>query len=125
MLNRRNAKRRRSTPSLFEKLPFIGPRKNPVGDQLPRDFWRDVTSTGDLLKDQELGSHLAWLALQAIKADNFAPLLGWIVIDMIEHKCPEHIVVGFFQTVADVCLGNHAIPSADHKLEPVEICRAN
>jgi len=50
--------------------------------------------------------------LQAIKAQDFAPLLGWIVIDMIANRCPEHIVVGFFQTVADVCLGNHEIPPA-------------
>jgi hypothetical protein len=47
-----------------------------------------------------------------IKADKFQPLLGWIVLDMIEHKCPMHIVVGFFQTVADVCLRYHEIPTA-------------
>jgi hypothetical protein len=44
--------------------------------------------------------------------DNFSPLLGWIVIDMIEAKCPDQIAVGFFQIVADVCLRRHEIPTA-------------
>jgi hypothetical protein len=100
----------------FDKLPFIGNRKNARKDQLPRDFWHNVTSTGDDIKDQSVGSQYAYLALQVIKADNFAPLLGWIVLDMITNKCPEHIVVGFFQTVAGVCLGYHKIPPADVRL---------
>ena len=35
-----------------------------------------------------------------------------IVLDMIENECPDHIAVGFFQTVADVCLGLLQIPAA-------------
>jgi hypothetical protein len=100
-------------------LPFVGTRAQKRKGELcsfPRDFWHNVKSTGCWEKDQSLGSAYAYAALQAIKADNFAPLLGWIVIDMIEHKCPEHIVVGFFQTVADVCLGYHQIPAARVRL---------
>ena len=100
--------------SAIDRLPFIGPRA-PNG-RSPRDFWHNITSTGSIEKDQSLGSAYAYHALQAIKTDNFAPLLGWIVLDMIRHKCPEHIVVGFFQTVADVCLDHHAIPAADVRL---------
>jgi hypothetical protein len=112
---------RSSTPMLLEKLPFIGPRKKPF----PRDFWHNVSSTGDMLKDQRLGNHLGWLALQAIKADNFSPLLASIALGMIEHQCPKHIVIGFFQAVADACLGIYDIPSGDQELEPVEIRRTN
>jgi hypothetical protein len=101
----------------IEKLPFVGMRKGDrTGVNLPRDFWHNVKSTGDMEKDQAFGSACAYLALQAIKADNFAPLLGWIVLDMITNKCPEHIVIGFFQTVADVCLGYHQIPPAEVRL---------
>jgi hypothetical protein len=39
-----------------------------------------------------------------------------IVLDMIEHKCLENIVVGFFQAVADVCLDYRAIPPANMQL---------
>lgn len=89
-------------------LPF-----NARGTGMRRDFWHNIQSTGDDMKDQELGSQLAYFALQAIKSENFAPLLGWIVMGMIEKKCPDHIVIGFFQIVADVCLGNHKIPGDD------------
>ncbi len=98
-------------PKMIE-LPFVAA----VPGRQRRDFWHNVQSTGDDMKDQQLGSQLAYLALQAIKAENFAPLLGWIVMDMITNRCPEHVVVGFFQTVADVCLGNYEIPPADVRL---------
>ena len=104
--------------SMVETLPFIGPRKNArKAVNSPRDFWCNITMTGDYDKDCDIGSQYAYLALQAIKADNFAPLLGWIVMDMIANKCPRPIVLGFFQTVADVCLGYHQIPSADMLLD--------
>jgi hypothetical protein len=105
-------------PSSFtDRLPFVGSagakrRK----DQLPRDFWHNVKSTGDHLKDSDIGSAYAYLALQAIKAEKFQPLLGWIVLDMIESRCPRHIVVGFFQTIADVCLGLRQIPASHVRL---------
>lgn len=103
---------RQIKPSMIEMLPFIGLKKG----KSRQCYWRSVKSTGDDMQDQALGSQLAFLTLQAVKAENFAPLLGWIVIDMIENKCPDHIVVGFFQTVADVSLGNHRIPAADIQL---------
>jgi hypothetical protein len=53
-----------------------------------RDFWHNVQSTGDTIKDQKLGSQLAYLTLQLIKSDNFAPLLGWVVLGMIEKQAP-------------------------------------
>ncbi len=103
--------------SFVDRLPFVGPagakrRK----DQLPRDFWHNVKATGDHLRDSDIGSAYAYLALQAIKANKFQPLLGWIVLDMIDSKCPKHIVVGFFQTIADVCLGLHQIPASHVRL---------
>jgi hypothetical protein len=101
-----------SRPPKMIDLPFVASRT----DRARRDFWHNVQSTGDDMKDQDLGSQLAYFALQAVKAEDFAPLLGWIVLDMIEKKCPEHIVIGFFQIVADVCLGNHQIPDADVQL---------
>jgi hypothetical protein len=99
----------------YASLPFVGPRKGPLKNQRPRDFWCDVHSTGDTLQDEELGARLARLALQAMKAENFSPLLGWIVLDMIRHKCPDQIAIGFFHTIAGVCLGNE-IPATDTDL---------
>jgi hypothetical protein len=37
------------------------------------------------------------MALQPIKAENFAPLLGWIVMDMIANKYPEHVSSASFK----------------------------
>lgn len=97
---------------IIDRLPFAEPmnRLPRRTEQKLRDFWYDVKSTGNWAKDQKLGSDYAYLALQAIKAERFQPLLGWIVLGMIENKCPKHIVVGFFQTVADIALGLHKIP---------------
>ena len=105
-------------PSEFAilNLPFIGKRQRPRKGQTAECFWHNVASSGDVGRDQNLGSQYAYLALQAIKADDFAPLLGWIALDMIEAKCPAPIAVGFFQAVADVCLGYHQIPRADMHL---------
>lgn len=98
--------------SAADKLPFVGTRKRPRKHQSPRDMWHNVAATGDLEKDQEIGAQYAYMTLQALKADDFPPLLGHVVIDMIENKCPDDIVVGFFQTVADVCLRRREIPKA-------------
>ncbi len=109
-----------SRPKMLD-LPFVGT----IPGRQRRDFWHNVQSTGDDMKDQDLGSQLAYFALQAVKSENFAPLLGWIVLDMIDKKCPEHIVIGFFQIVADVCLGNHQIPDRDVQLVvPTSLRRA-
>ena len=76
--------------SSLDKLPFVD--KNCC--------WSNVRSSGDYQRDCEVGSKYAALAVQAIKADDFAPLLGWIVRDMIKKKCPTPFVVGFFHTIA-------------------------
>jgi hypothetical protein len=103
-------------------LPFVAPRGKGEG----RDFWHNVQTTGDILKDQRLGMQLAYFTLQFIKSDDFAPMLGFVVLGMIEKQAPTHIVVGFCQTIADVCLGYHQIPAADMTLEvPASMQRAN
>jgi hypothetical protein len=105
-------------------LPFVGPRQNPRKDQLPRDFWHNVTSTGDAIKDQELGTRYARLTLQVMQTNDFSPLLGWVARDMIENGCPKHIVAGFFHVIAGACLGNE-IPATSGRLEgPVTVARA-
>jgi hypothetical protein len=95
--------KRAKRSDLIAQLPFV------AND----GFWCGVVSTGDFQADNEIGSHYAYLALAAIRAEKFQPLLGWIVMDMIKKGCPEGIVCGFFQTVADVCLGYYRIP--DHQ----------
>ncbi len=82
-------------------LPFVGRSSKEPGRLC---FWYGVRSTGDLEQDQKLGSQYAWLALRAIKADNFTPLLGMIACDMVRNRCPQDIAVGFWQTVSDVCM---------------------
>jgi hypothetical protein len=89
----------------YDDLPFVGQRKNARKDQLPREFWHNVTSTGDVLQDQKLGAHFARLALQAMQTNNFSPLLPWIALDMLENGCPKHVAIGFFQTIASACMG--------------------
>jgi hypothetical protein len=108
--------------SLLDDLPFVASR----GKGERRDFWHNVHSTGDTLKDQRLGMQLAYFTLQTVKSDDFAPLLGLVVLGMIEKQTPAHIVIGFCQTIADVCLGYHQIPAADMTLDvPASMQRAN
>jgi hypothetical protein len=97
-------------------LPFVAER----GKGEFRDFWHNVQTTGDVSKDQNLGAQLACFTLQFIKSNDFAPLLGWVVLGMIEKQAPTHIVVGFCQTIADVCLGYHQIPAADMTLDSMQ-----
>jgi hypothetical protein len=59
-----------------------------------------------------LGAQYAYLALQAIKDDDFTPLLGWIALGMIREKCPEAIAIGFFQIIADAAMGRPRAPTA-------------
>jgi hypothetical protein len=81
------------------------------------DCWREFV-TGDYRTDEDNGSQLAYLVLQDIQANRFAPLLGHVALDMIKGKCPNAFVVGFFQSIADVCLGHHQIPRVDVRLRP-------
>jgi hypothetical protein len=99
--------------SMLLALPFVGSRKPTPDNPSQRDFWHGVRSTGNYGNDCAIGSQYAYFALQAIKAENNAPALGNIVLSMIENGCPKGIAVGFFQTVADVCLGYHQIPAPD------------
>ena len=107
---------RRATP--IDSLPFVGPRPHRGKDQLRRCFWHNVASTGDYTKDNELGVQYAYLALQAIKDDNFTPLLGWIALDMIRTKCPDGIAIGFFQIIADAAIGRSRAPTANLHIVP-------
>lgn len=105
-------KRRACKQSLIDKLPFVGKHSMSRKGQWSRSYWSNVRSTGDYHRDCKVGSQYAYRALQTIKAESFQPLLGWIVLDMIKKKCPTGFVVGFFQTIADVCLGYRKIPDA-------------
>jgi hypothetical protein len=107
---------RRATP--IDSLPFVNQRAHRGKDKLPRCFWHNVASTGDIEKDQDLGAQYAYLALQAIKDDDFTPLLGWIALGMIEARCPDHITIGFFQTIAEAAMGQLRAPTAKPHLVP-------
>ena len=110
---------RRATP--IDSLPFVsqGPLPHRGKDQLPRCFWHNVASTGDYTKDNELGAQYAYLALQAIKDDDFTPLLGWIALDMIRTRCPDAIAIGFFQIIADAATGK-LVPTEELHLVSAE-----
>ena len=92
------------------KLPFVGMIAG------RRVFWHNVKSTGNATEDEHIGSAYAYLALQFIKTHQFQPLLGFIAFSMIEKGCPPQIGVGFFQTIADVCLGIYKIPEPHVRL---------
>jgi hypothetical protein len=103
---------RSATP--IDSLPFVSqfPHPHRGKDRRPRCFWHNVASTGDYTKDNELGAQYAYLALQAIKDDDFTPLLGWIALDMIRTKCPDGIAIGFFHIVAQAVIGRPRVPTA-------------
>ena len=101
----------RRTTSI-ENLPFVGQRARPGKNKIPRCFWLNVTSTGDIQKDEDLGMLYAHLTLEEIKCHDFTPLLGMIVLDMIEAGCPQQIAAGFFYVIACAAMGKLKAPTA-------------
>jgi hypothetical protein len=97
---------KKPTPSAIDGLPFVGPfpNRDPKGSTFPRCFWANVQSTGDFTEDQRLGAQYALLAMRAMAADGFPPLLFWILEDMQRQECPEPIRVGFIHAVAEATM---------------------
>ena len=67
-------------------LPFVRdttPAERCAG-MLPRIFW-DVQPCGDYDKDFRTGESYACQALEYTVSQNFAPLLGWVIFDMMRN----------------------------------------
>lgn len=82
---------------VITSLPFVrdATRAERRAGMPPRIFW-DVKPSGDYTKDCGTGARYAQLALEYMASQNFIPLLGWVVLDMMRNG-PEYsgIEVGF------------------------------
>ena len=54
------------------------------------------------LEKEDLGRTYAWLTLQAAAEDEFTPLLGLIVFEMMRRPQPQAVISGFLQTISEV-----------------------
>jgi hypothetical protein len=93
-------------PDKIAALPFVTVRKGAHR----RCFW-SVRATGkmrDLEKEQRLGREYALLALDAAAADEFTPLLGMIVYDMMRRPRTQQVITGFMQTISEHAVAHYA-----------------
>jgi hypothetical protein len=79
-------------------LPFVRSRKR--GEKGERCFW-SVTASGKYGEDYDQGKAWARLVLPLLKFNIGAPLLSWIVADMIKAGEKNGLVLGFVREVAD------------------------
>lgn len=84
----------------WECLPFVVAGGKP-GEV---DFWRAV-ATGDLAADQAQGEAFADLALDYIRANDFPPLLGWIIAAMVRKGAAGVLETGFAHRLAMLAIG--------------------
>ena len=79
-------------------LPFVRNRKRDETDEAPRCFW-DVTASGRWVADCEVGHEYARIYIERRKRFG-APLLGWIVRDMIAAGQYSGVEAGFMGGIA-------------------------
>jgi hypothetical protein len=79
-------------------LPFVRGRKR--GEKGQRCFW-SVKPTGKYLVDYEQGREWARLVLPLLKYNMGAPLVSWIIIDMIKAGERNGLVLGFTRGLGD------------------------
>jgi hypothetical protein len=77
-------------------LPFVRSRKRGDG----RVFW-SVTASGNYFEDYDQGRAWARLVLPLLKCNVGAPLLSWIVRDMIVAGDCNGLVLGFIREIGD------------------------
>lgn len=85
-------------------LPFVRQRDKTEVDLsagiLPRDFW-SIGETGDYEADFRLGKMLAERYIDLLASDDFMPLLGVIVQDMIRKGRFAGVEIGFLHLVEE------------------------
>jgi hypothetical protein len=110
----------KSVNARLAALPFVRSRKR--GEKGGRCWW-SVTSSGKYAEDYNQGRVWARLVLPLLKYNVGAPLLSWIVADMIDAGERNGLVLGFVREVGDqlkVTRGNLAIAvvATDPKVSP-------
>src|SRR5689334_23343040 len=100
---RRAASLANTHPLLFVKdLPEPGPS----GQR--RDFWAPDCAGLDHVAACDLGHDLAIEAVQYMRAENMAPLLGWAVMAMPSYESTDDagkgVMVGFLGTIARLAM---------------------
>jgi hypothetical protein len=64
-----------------------------------RQWWLHLKTTGDYFVDETLGTIHGRKVLRDMKQNDFSPLLGHVVLRMIETKCPDAFVIGFCSVI--------------------------
>jgi hypothetical protein len=88
----------KKVPKMIAALPFI--RQSKRGEKGPHCWWA-VKPTGDYGKDYDQGQEWARLVVPLLKYNVGAPLLSWIVVDMIKAGERNGLVLGFAREIGD------------------------
>src|SRR5579863_8958830 len=108
---------RKTKPDPIAKLPFVGNRSAPKGDELPRSFW-SVRPSDQWDSDCRTGISFGMAAIEAMRLTGCIPLLGWIVADQIRGGEQNGLVIGFWSAVSSAIAGEIAAPRTDSADQP-------
>ena len=98
-------------PLKITDLPFVrdldGPRPE-TGS--PRHFWRPDAAGLDFMAGCALGQDHALQAVRLMAAERFAPLLGWVALDITSPRTAgeKGALVGFFGVFAHLAIAHAA-----------------
>jgi hypothetical protein len=108
-------RRKKTSPAqeLTAALPFVRDRKR--GEKGGRCFW-SVKPTGEYLVDYHQGYGWSRLVLPLLKYNVGAPLVSWIVADMIRAGDQSGLALGFIQGLASELACARLVASASMKV---------
>lgn len=86
----------KSCAAFWGRLPFVRGARD--GDDTSQSYW-DVATSGNWIADCRLGQEYGRIYLDA-RTRYGAPLLGWVVRDMIGHGRWSGVEAGFFGAIS-------------------------
>ncbi|MGF7175872.1 hypothetical protein [Azospirillum doebereinerae] len=87
-------------PDPIAALPFVATRPARGSQPFPRDFWAVDVASDSYLQECERGEAFAQLALDHMRRQDAAPLLAWIVNDMLDKGRFGGVEIGFLRVFA-------------------------
>jgi hypothetical protein len=99
------AAKQRKAKDKIEALPFVT-----YGSTREKPSKWSVSATNkvaDLADEERLGADYAHLALEAMAAEDFTPLLGQIVLDMGRRPRTERVIIGFMLVISEYAVAHY------------------
>lgn len=87
-------------PDAIAALPFVANRSARGSRRISRDFWAVDVASDSYIQECERGEAFARLALDHMRRQDAAPLLAWIVCDMLDKGRFGGVEIGFLRVFA-------------------------